>query len=251
MKIVINGGTGLIGSKTTSRLSSAGHEVVAGSPQTGLNSITCEGIQEAVNGAQVVIDLSNSPSFEDAAVMEFFRTSTSNLVAAARDAGVRHFIALSIVGTERLPSSGYFRAKNVQEDLIRASGLPYTIVHSTQFFEFLGAMAKSWEAGDKVVVPPAQIQPIAADDVANVMAEVALAEPRNGVLEISGPERFQIRDVIADYLAASDDPRTVVTSRDARYFGAELQDGSLVSNGRPRVGQIDFSRWFTARAAAA
>lgn len=251
MKIVINGGTGLIGSKTTSRLSCAGHEVIAGSPQTGLNSITGEGIQAALNGAQVVIDLSNSPSFEDAAVMEFFRTSTSNLAAAARDAGVRHFIALSIVGTERLPSSGYFRAKNVQEDLIRTSGLPYTIVHSTQFFEFLGAMAKSWEAGDKVVVPPAQIQPIAADDVAHVMAEVALAKPRNGVLEISGPERFQIRDVIADYLAASDDPRTVVTSPDARYFGAELEDGSLVSNGSPRLGQIDFSRWFTARAAAA
>ncbi|MET0528060.1 MAG: SDR family oxidoreductase [Microvirga sp.] len=251
MKIVINGGTGLIGSKTTARLRNAGHEVVAGSPQTGLNSITGEGLSDALQGAQVVIDLSNSPSWEDAAVLEFFQKSTGNLVAGAKANGVKHYIALSVVGTERLPSSGYFRAKLAQEGLIKTSGVPYTIVHSTQFFELLSAMAKSWEASNKVVVPSALIQPIASDDVANVMAEVALAAPRNGMLEIAGPERFRIRDLIAEYLAATDDTRAVDTSADARYFGAALEENSLVSDNNPRLGKIDFNQWFASRAKAA
>jgi uncharacterized protein YbjT (DUF2867 family) len=251
MKIVINGGTGLIGSKTVARLRSAGHEIVAGSPQTGLNSITGEGLAEALKGAQVIIDLSNSPSFEDAAVLEFFRKSTGNLIAAAKANGVKHYIALSVVGTERLPTSGYFRAKMAQEELIKNSDIPYTIVHSTQFFEFLGAMVKSWELGNKVVVPTALIQPIASDDVADVMAEVALAPPRNGMLEISGPERFHIRDLVAQYLAAAGDSRPVETSADALYFGARLEAASLVSDNNPRLGKINFHRWFAASAKAA
>jgi uncharacterized protein YbjT (DUF2867 family) len=251
MKIVINGGTGLIGSKTVARLRSAGHEVVAGSPQTGLNSITGEGLAEALKGAQIIIDLSNSPSFEDAAVLEFFRKSTGNLIAAAKANGVKHYIALSVVGIERLPTSGYFRAKMAQEELIKNSDIPYTIVHSTQFFEFLGAMVKSWELGSKVVVPTALIQPIASDDVADVMAEVALAPPRNGMLEISGPERFHIRDLVAQYLATAGDSRPVETSADALYFGARLEAASLVSDNNPRLGKINFDRWFAASAKAA
>jgi uncharacterized protein YbjT (DUF2867 family) len=251
MKIVINGGTGLIGSKTVARLRSAGHEIVAGSPQTGLNSITGEGLAEALKGAQVIIDLSNSPSFEDAAVLEFFRKSTGNLIAAAKANGVKHYIALSVVGTERLPTSGYFRAKMAQEELIKNSDIPYTIVHSTQFFEFLGAMVKSWELGNKVVVPTALIQPIASDDVADVMAEVALAPPRNGMLEISGPERFHIRDLVAQYLATAGDSRPVETSADALYFGAKLEASSLVSDNNPRLGKINFDQWFAASAKAA
>jgi uncharacterized protein YbjT (DUF2867 family) len=251
MKIVINGGTGLIGSKTVARLRSAGHEIVAGSPQTGLNSITGEGLAEALKGAQVIIDLSNSPSFEDAAVLEFFRKSTGNLIAAAKANGVKHYIALSVVGTERLPTSGYFRAKMAQEELIKNSDIPYTIVHSTQFFEFLGAMVKSWELGNKVVVPTALIQPIASDDVADVMAEVALAPPRNGMLEISGPERFHIHDLVAQYMATAGDSRPVETSADALYFGARLEATSLVSDNNPRLGKINFDRWFAASAKAA
>jgi uncharacterized protein YbjT (DUF2867 family) len=251
MKIVINGGTGLIGSKTVARLRSAGHEIVAGSPQTGLNSITGEGLAEALKGAQVIIDLSNSPSFEDAAVLGFFRKSTGNLIAAAKANGVKHYIALSVVGTERLPTSGYFRAKMAQEELIKNSDIPYTIVHSTQFFEFLGAMVKSWELGNKVVVPTALIQPIASDDVADVMAEVALAPPRNGMLEISGPERFHIHDLVAQYMATAGDSRPVETSADALYFGARLEATSLVSDNNPRLGKINFDRWFAASAKAA
>jgi uncharacterized protein YbjT (DUF2867 family) len=251
MKIVINGGTGLIGSKTVARLRSSGHEVIAGSPQTGLNSITGEGLADALAGAQVIIDLSNSPSFEDAAVLDFFRTSTGNLIAEAKANGVKHYVALSVVGTERLPSSGYFRAKIAQEELIRTSGVPYTIVHSTQFFEFLNPMVKSWESGSKVIVPSAMIQPIASDDVAAVMAEVALAAPRNGMLEIAGPEQFRIRDLIVEYLAATDDGRAVEDSADALYFGAKLDEGSLVSDSNPRLGKIDFDQWFASRSKAA
>ena len=251
MKIVINGGTGLIGSKTTARLRSAGHNVVAGAPQTGLNSITGEGLSEAMKGAQVIIDLSNSPSFEDSAVLEFFRTSTGNLIHAAKANGVKHYIALSVVGTERLPTSGYFRAKLAQEALIRDSGVPFTIVHSTQFFEFLKAMVKSWEVGDEVVVPTALIQPIASDDVATVMAEVALAAPRNQMLEIAGPERFNIRDLIAKYMAATGDKRIVKASADALYFGARLEEASLVSSNSPRLGEIAFDQWLSSQAKAA
>jgi uncharacterized protein YbjT (DUF2867 family) len=251
MKIVINGGTGLIGSKTVARLRGAGHDVVAASPQGGVNSVTGEGVTEAVNGAQVVVDLSNSPSFEDAAVLNFFRRSTVNLIAAAKASGVKHYIALSVVGTERLQASGYFRAKMAQEELIRNSGLAYTIVHATQFFEFLGAIANSSKADEKVVVPAALIQPVSSDDVADVMAEVALQSARNGILEIAGPERFRMRDLIARYLAATGDSRIVEASADTPYFGAKLEEGTLVSNDTPRLGKIDFIQWFGSRAKAA
>jgi uncharacterized protein YbjT (DUF2867 family) len=251
MKIVINGGTGLIGSKTVARLRSAGHEVVAASPQSGFNSVTGEGVTETVNGAQVIVDLSNSPSWEDAAVLEFFQKSTSNLIAAAKASGVKHYIALSVVGTERLQASGYFVAKLAQETLIKNSGVPYTIVHSTQFFELLGFLVKSWEAGNKVVVPAALIQPISSEDVADVMAEVALAAPRNGMVEIAGPERFNIRDLVAEYLAAMGDLRAVEASADVPYSGAKLEETTLVSDNNPRLGKIDFDQWFAASAKAA
>jgi len=251
MKIVINGGTGLIGSKTVARLRSSGHEVVAASPQSGFNSVTGEGVAETVKGAQVIVDLSNSPSWEDAAVLEFFQKSTSNLIAAAKASGVKHYIALSVMGTERLQASGYFVAKLAQETLIKNSGVPYTIAHATQFFELLGFLVKSWEVGNKVVVPAALIQPISSDDVADVMAEVALAAPRNGIFEIAGPERFRIRDLIAEYLAATDDARAVEASVDVPYSGAKLEDTTLVSDNNPRLGKIDFDQWFAAQAKAA
>jgi uncharacterized protein YbjT (DUF2867 family) len=251
MKIVVNGGTGLIGSKTVARLRGAGHEVVAAAPQSGFNSVTGEGVEEAMRGAQVIVDLSNSPSFEDAAVLEFFQKSTGNLIAAAKANGVKHYVALSIVGTERRSTNGYFRAKLAQETLIKSSGVPYTVVHSTQFFEFLDAMVKSWEIGEKVVVPAALIQPIVSDDVADVMAEVALAEPRNGTIEIAGPERFRIRDLLAKYLAATGDARVVQASAYVPYFGGKLEETSLVSDNNPRLGKIAFDQWFTSRAKAA
>ncbi|WP_201833841.1 SDR family oxidoreductase [Microvirga zambiensis] len=251
MKIVINGGTGLIGSKTVARLRSAGHEVVAASPQSGFNSVTGEGVAETVKGAQVIVDLSNSPSWEDAAVLEFFQKSTGNLIAAAKANGVRHYIALSVVGTERLQESGYFVAKLTQERLIKSSGVPYTIVHSTQFFELLGFLVKAWESGSKVVVPDALIQPISSDDVADVMAEAALAAPRNGIFEIAGPERFNIRDLVAEYLAATGDARAVEAAADVLYSGAELEETTLVSDDNPRLGKIDFDQWFASRAKAA
>lgn len=251
MKIVINGGTGLIGSKTVARLRSSGHEVIAASPQSGFNSVTGEGVAETAKGAQVIVDLSNSPSWEDAAVLEFFQKSTSNLIAAAKASGVKHYIALSVVGTERLQASGYFVAKLAQERLIKSSGVPYTIVHSTQFFELLGFLVKAWESGSKVVVPAALIQPISSDDVAEVMAEVALATPRNGMFEIAGPERFNIRDLVAEYLAATGDTRAVEASADVSYSGAQIEETTLVSDDNPRLGKIDFDQWFAARAKAA
>jgi uncharacterized protein YbjT (DUF2867 family) len=251
MKIVINGGTGLIGSRTVTRLRGAGHDVVAASPQSGINSVTGEGLAEAVKGAQVIVDLSNSPSWEDAAVLEFFQKSTGNLLAAAKANGVKHYVALSVVGTERLQASGYFVAKQAQETLIKNSGVPYTLVHATQFFDLLGFLVNSWALGDKVVVPAALIQPIAPDDVADVMAEVALASPRNGILEISGPERFPIRDLVAKYLAATGDARAVEASADVPYSGARLEEATLVSDNNPRLGKIDFDQWFQSRAKAA
>jgi uncharacterized protein YbjT (DUF2867 family) len=251
MKIVVNGGTGLIGSKTVARLRSARHEAVAAAPQNGFNSLTGEGVEEAIRGAQVIVDLSNSPSFEDAAVLEFFQKSTGNLIAAAKTNGVKHYVALSIVGTERRSTNGYFRAKLAQETLIKSSGVPFTIVHSTQFFEFLGAMVKSWELGEKVVVPAALIQPIVSDDVADVMAEVALAAPRNDTIDIAGPERFHIRDLIAKYLAATGDARVVDASAEVPYFGGKLEETSLVSDNNPRLGKIAFDQWFASRAQAA
>lgn len=244
MKIVIIGGTGLIGSKTVERLRKQGHEVIAASPNTGINTITGEGLAVALAGAEVVVDLANSPSFEDKAVLEFFETSGRNLIAAEKAAGVKHHIALSVVGTERLQESGYFRGKLAQEKLIKASPIPYTIVHSTQFMEFLGGIAHSGMAGDAVRLSPASVQPIASEDVADVMAEVALAAPVNGTIEIAGPVRYRLSDLVAQYLKAINDPRKVEADPQARYFGALIDDASLVSDNNPRLGKIPFEQWF-------
>ncbi|ASY72806.1 NmrA family transcriptional regulator [Sinorhizobium fredii USDA 205] len=248
MKIVIIGGTGLIGSKTVDRLRKQGHEVIAASPNTGVNTITGEGLAEALAGTDVVIDLANSPSFEDKAVMEFFETSGRNLLAAEKVAGVKHHIALSVVGTERLQESGYFRAKLAQERLIKASGIPYTIVHSTQFMEFLGGIAQSGTVGETVHLSPAYMQPIASDDVADTMADVALARPVNGTIEIAGPERSRLSDLVGRYLKAMGDARKIEPDPEARYFGARLEDGSLVTDNNPRLGRITFEEWFATSA---
>jgi len=244
MKIVIIGGTGLIGSKTAAILRQAGHEVVAASPRSGVNTITGEGLNACLTGAQVVIDLSNSPSFEDKAVLEFFETSGRNLLAAEAAAGVRHHVALSIVGTDRMPDNGYFRAKVAQEKLIESSGVPYTIVRSTQFFEFLGGIADSGMQGNAVRLSPGMFQPIAADDVAAIVADVALAAPRNGIVDIAGPERAPFNEIIARYLKAVGDPREVVRDPEARYFGGLVGDLSLVPLGEARLGKIGFDEWF-------
>ncbi|WP_353641782.1 SDR family oxidoreductase [Mesorhizobium sp. WSM2239] len=245
MKIVVIGGTGLIGSKTVERLRKKGHEVLAASPNSGVNTITGEGLAEAVAGAQVVIDLANSPSFEDEAVLEFFETSGRNLLSAEASAGVKHHIALSVVGAERLPNSGYLRAKMVQEKLIRDSGIPYTIVHSTQFFEFLGGIAQSATIGETAALPSAYFQPIASDDVADIMTDVALSAPTNGVIEIAGPEPVRMSDLVARFLKATNDPRKVIADPHARYFGTELDDRSLVPGDNPRIGATRFEDWFS------
>ena len=223
MKIVVIGGTGLIGSKTVAVLRQGGHDVVAASPQSGINTITGEGLKGAIAGAQVVIDLANSPSFEDKAVLEFFETSGRNLLAAEAAADVRHHVALSIVGTDRTPDNGYFRAKVAQERLIKTSGIPYTIIRSTQFLEFLGGIAASGADGNMVRISPGLFQPIAADDVAAIVADVALAAPRNGMVEIAGPERAPFNEIVARYLKAVGDPRAVVSDPDARYFGGRVE----------------------------
>src|SRR5262245_29417477 len=243
MKIVVIGGTGLIGSKTVSILRQAGHEAVAASPNTGVNSITGEGLTEAMAGTQVVIDLANSPSFEDKAVLEFFETSGRNLLAAEAAAGIRHHVALSIVGTDRTPENGYFRAKVAQEKLIAASGIPYTIIRSTQFLEFLGGIAASGAVGNMVRISPGLFQPIAADDVAAIVADVALKAPRNGIVEIAGPERAPFNEIVARYLNAVGDPRTVVSDPEARYFGGRVEERSLVPLGEARLGRIGFDEW--------
>ena len=243
MKIVVIGGTGLIGSKTVAILRQAGHEVVAASPNSGVNTITGEGLEKAMAGAEVVIDLANSPSFEDKAVLEFFQTSGRNLHAAEAAAGVRHHVALSIVGTDRTPDNGYFRAKVAQEKLIEASGIPYTIIRSTQFLEFLKGIADSSMAGDKVRVSPGLFQPIAADDVAAMVADVALGAPRNGIVEIAGPERAPFNEIVARYLKAVGDPREVVRDSEARYFGSRVEERSLVPLGEARLGRIGFDEW--------
>jgi uncharacterized protein YbjT (DUF2867 family) len=245
MKIVVIGGTGLIGSKTVERLRNKGHEVLPASPNSGVNTITGEGLTDALAGAQVVIDLANSPSFEDKAVLEFFETSGRNLLAAGKAAGVKHHIALSIVGAERLPNSGYLRAKMAQEKLIRESEIPYTIVHSTQFFEFLGGIAQSATVGDTVTLPSAYFQPIASDDVADIMTDVALSAPINGVIEIAGPQPIRMSDLVARFLKATNDPRKVIGDPHARYFGTELDDRSLVPGDHPRIGAIRFEDWFS------
>lgn len=244
MKIVIIGGTGLIGSKTAERLRRKGHDVVAASPNTGVNTITGEGLAETLKNAEVVIDLANSPSFEDKAVLEFFETSGRNLMAAEKKAGVKHHVALSIVGTDRLPESGYLRAKVAQETIIRAAGIPYTILRSTQFMEFLGGIAQSGTVDGSAHLSTGNLQPIASDDVADFVTEAALAAPADGIIEIAGPERARLCDFVARYLKAIGDSRIVVPDPDARYFGTKLEAGSLVSDNNPRIGRIDFDRWF-------
>jgi uncharacterized protein YbjT (DUF2867 family) len=243
MKIIVIGGTGLIGSKTVAILRQGGHEVVAASPQSGINTITCEGVKEAVAGAQVVIDLANSPSFEDKAVLEFFETSGRNLLPAEAAAGVRHHVALSIVGIDRSPDIGYFRAKVAQEKLIVASGVPYTIIRSTQFLEFLRGIAGSSEDRNIVRISPGLFQPIAADDVAAIVADVALAAPRSGIVEIAGPERAPFNEFVARYLKAVGDPREVVRDPEARYFGGRIEERSLVPLGEARLGRTGFDEW--------
>ena len=242
MKIVVIGGTGLIGSKTSAILRQSGHEVVAASPNTGVNTITGEGLKEAMAGTQVVIDLANSPSFEEKAVLEFFETSGRNLLAAEK-AGVRHHVALSIVGTDRTPDNPYFRAKVAQEKLIRASGIPYTIIRSTQFMEFLRAIADEATKGSIVRISPGLFQPIAADDVAAVVADVAVAAPRNGIVEIAGPERAPFNEFVGRYLKAVGDPRQVVSDPQARYWGGLVDDRSLVPLGEARLGRIGLDEW--------
>ena len=243
MKIVVIGGTGLIGSKTVAILRQGGHEAVAASPNTGVNTITGEGLKEAMAGTQVVVDLANSPSFEDRAVLEFFETSGRNLLAAEAAAGVRHHVALSIVGTDRSPDSGYFRAKVAQEKLIEKSSIPYTIIRSTQFLDFLGRIADSGTDGGMVRMSPGLFQPIAADDVAAVVADVALAPPRRGIVEIAGPERAPFSEFVARYLKAVGDPRKVVSDPEALYFGARVEERSLVPLGEARLGRIGFDEW--------
>jgi uncharacterized protein YbjT (DUF2867 family) len=242
MKIVVIGGTGLIGSKTVPILRQRGHEVLAASPSSGVNSITGEGLKEAVAGAQVVIDLTNSPSFEDRAVLEFFETSGRNLVPAEAAAGVRHHVALSIVAIDRT-DNGYFRAKVAQEKLIETSGIPYTIIRATQFMEFLGGIADSSADGNIVRLPPCLFQPIAADDIAPIVAEVALAPPRNGIIEIAGPELAPFNEIVARYLKAVGDPREVVSDPEARYWGGRVEERSLVPLGEARLGRIGLDEW--------
>jgi uncharacterized protein YbjT (DUF2867 family) len=250
MKIVVIGGTGLIGSKVVSNLRQGGHEVVAASLKSGVNVITGEGLKEAVAGAQVVVDLANSPSFEDKAVLEFFQTAGRNLLAAEAAAGVRHHVALSIVGTDRTPENGYFRAKVAQEKLIEASHIPYTIVRATQFMEFLGPIAASCADGDTVRMSPGLFQPIAADDVAAIVADVAPTPPRNGIIEIAGPDRAPFNEIIARYLKAVGDPRAVVRDPEARYFGGRVEEHSLVPLGEARLGRIGLDEWLRRSRAA-
>jgi uncharacterized protein YbjT (DUF2867 family) len=251
MKIVVIGGTGLIGSKTVAILRQGGHEVVAASPNSGVNTITGEGLKEVTAGAQVVIDLANSPSFEDQPALEFFQTSGRNLLAAEAAAGVRHHVAVSIVGADRTPDNGYFRAKVAQEKLIEASGIPYTIIRSTQFLEFLRSIAAEGTDGNTVRVSPGLFQPIAADDVAAIVADVALAVPRNGIVEIAGPERAPLSEFVARYLKAVGDPRKVVSDPEARYWGGRVEERSLVPLGEARLGRIGFDEWLRRSRAAA
>jgi uncharacterized protein YbjT (DUF2867 family) len=244
MKIVVIGGTGLIGSKLVALLRRRGHEVLAASPDSGVNTLTGEGLPEALAGAQAVVDVSNSPSFEDTAVMNFFRTAGRNLLAAEAAAGVRHHVALSVVGADRLPDSGYLRAKVAQESLIKASGIPYSILRSTQFFEFGGRIADEGSDGNTVHVPAdALIQPILSDDVVAVLGEIALGPPVNGMVEVGGPDRFRFDEFVARALSSKSDKRKVVADPHARYFGAELDEDSLVPGGEARIGKTRYESW--------
>jgi uncharacterized protein YbjT (DUF2867 family) len=243
MKLVIIGGTGLIGSKLVTGLKQLGHEALPAAPNTGVNTITGEGLAEALRGASVVVDVSNSPSFEEKPVMEFFTTSTRNLLKEAAAAGVKHYVALSVVGTERIPDSPYLRAKNAQETLIKSGGIPYSIVHATQFFEFVARIADDATDGTTVRLPSALIQPMAADDVAKAVGRVAVGAPPNGTVEVAGPQQFRFDELIRQGLAARNDRRKVVVDPHARYYGAELAERSLVPAGDARLGEIRFEEW--------
>ena len=245
MNIVVIGGTGLIGSKLVATLRQRGHDVLAASPDSGVNTITGEGVASALKGAQVVVDVANSPSFEDAAVMQFFATSGRNLLSAEKTAGVRHHLALSVVGTDRLQDSGYFRAKLAQENLIKGSGIPYTILRSTQFFEFMGRIGDSGSDGKMVRVSPALAQPIVSDDVVVVLADLTLAPPANDTVEVAGPEPFRLDDLVRRLLIAKNDTREVVADPHFRYFGAELNDQSLMPGKDPRIGVTRFDTWLS------
>jgi len=245
MKIVIIGGSGLIGTKLVNKLRPLGHEVVAASPTSGVNTITGEGLAEALASAHVVVDVANSPSWEDKAVLEFFETSSRNLLAAEAVAGVGHHVALSVVGTERLLASGYFRAKMAQENLIKASPVPYTIVRATQFFEFVGGIAQSATDGQTVRLSPALVQPIVSDDVAAALVDVVVDAPLNGTVELAGPERLPLDKLVGRFLIATQDQREVVTDVHARYFGVELNDQSLTPGDNPRIGPTRFEDWLS------
>lgn len=245
MKILIIGGSGLIGSKVATNLRQLGYDIAVGSPSTGVNTMTGEGLANAVKGAQVVIDLSNSPSFEDKAVLDFFETSGRNLLAAEEAAGVKHHIALSVVGTERMLDSGYFRAKMMQENLIKASKLPYTIVRSTQFFEFLAGIAQSGTVGNEIRLSPAHVQPISSDDIAAIVSDTALAQPINGTFDAAGPEKVGLADLMKRYLSAIGDKRVVVADANAAYYGAQLNDQSLTPTGGARLGATGLAAWLS------
>jgi uncharacterized protein YbjT (DUF2867 family) len=251
MKIVVVGGTGLIGSKLVKKLRENGHETVAASPNTGVNSITGEGLADALKGASVVVDVTNSPSWEDAAVLEFFETSTKNLLAYGATAGVKHHVALSVVGTERLLESGFFRAKLAQENLIKASKNPYTIVRATQFFEFLKKIADYSTEGDKVRMPPALIQPMAAEDVASALARIATNAPANGTVEIGGPEQYHLDELARRDLAACQDSREVISDPNGRYYGIKINERSLIPDDSAQLGKTRFETWLAQSTGAA
>jgi uncharacterized protein YbjT (DUF2867 family) len=245
MKIVVVGGTGLIGSRLVKQLREHGHEAIAAAPNTGINSITGEGLADAMKGATVVVDVTNSPSWEDAAVLKFFETSTRNLLASEESAGVKHHVALSVVGTERLQESGFFRAKLAQEALIKNSARPYSIVRATQFFEFVKAIGDLSTEGNKVRLPPVLIQPMAADDVAGAVAKVAMGAPLNGTVEIAGPEKFRLDELVRLDLAARNDPREVVADPQARYYGIQVTENSLIPANSARLGETRFQNWLS------
>jgi uncharacterized protein YbjT (DUF2867 family) len=243
MKIVVIGGSGLIGTKLVRNLSQHGHEVTAASLTSGVNILTGEGLAEALAGAQTVVDVANSPSFEDKAALEFFETAGRNILAAEADAGVGHHIALSVIGIDRLPANGYFRAKMAQEKLIKASKIPYTILRATQFFEFVSGIAQSATEGQTVRLSPALMQPISSDDVADALADIAVAEPLNGTVEVAGPELIRLDELVRRFLSATRDTRKVITDVHALYFGAELNDQSLTPGDNPRIGPTRFEDW--------
>jgi uncharacterized protein YbjT (DUF2867 family) len=251
MKIVVIGGSGLIGSKLVNKLRESGHETVPASPKSGVNTLTCEGLAEALKGAAAVVDVTNSPSWEDAAVMKFFETSTRNILAYEAPAGVGHHVALSVVGTERLLASGFFRAKMAQENLIKGSSIPYSIIRATQFFEFVKPIADFSTDGNEVRLPPALIQPMAADDVASAVRRIATGSPANGTVEVGGPEEFRLDELVRQCLAAYKDPRAVVTDPQARYYGIEVSERTLLPGDDARLGETHFKTWLAQSAAKA